>query len=154
VRTAAGAHIYCGRPQEEACSPFQVVVAPGPTTPSTCEAEGDVSPAMDSLVEGVAGMTGYFNIQSKDTFGNNRLEGGDDVSVLAVLSESTLSYRGAVADNGDGTYLAVYTVPRAGTYSMQVTVGGEAIQHCTPPLSNSSVLSREYDGMSEYSPPS
>lgn len=24
VRTAAGAHIYCGLPQEEACSPFEV----------------------------------------------------------------------------------------------------------------------------------
>ncbi|CAM9398051.1 unnamed protein product, partial [Hapterophycus canaliculatus] len=36
---------------------------------------------------------------------------------------------------------------------MQVTIGGEAVQHCTPPLSNDSVLSREYDGMSVYSPP-
>lgn len=39
-------------------------------------------------------------------------------------------------------------------YSMQVTMGGEGIQHCTPPLSNDSVLTREYDGMSVYSPPS
>lgn len=53
-------------------------------------------------------------LKAKDTFGNNRLEGGDDVSVVAVLSESTLAYRGAVVDNGDGTYLAVYTIPRAG----------------------------------------
>lgn len=37
---------------------------------------------------------------------------------------------------------------------MQVAIGGEAVQHCTPPLSNSSVLSREYDGVSVYSPPS
>lgn len=40
------------------------------------------------------------------------------MSVLAVLSDSTststVTYRGAVVDNGDGTYLAVYTVPRAG----------------------------------------
>lgn len=58
----------------------------------------------------------YHTVQAKDTFGNNRLEGGDDVSVLTVLSDSTstLTYRGAVVDNGDGTYLAVYTVPRAG----------------------------------------
>lgn len=41
----------------------QVIVAPGPTTASSSEAEGTASPAMDSLVEGVAGMTGYFNIQ-------------------------------------------------------------------------------------------
>lgn len=53
-------------------------------------------------------------LQAKDTFGNNRLEGGDEVFVLAVLADSSLSYRGAVVDNGDGTYLAVYTVPRAG----------------------------------------
>lgn len=46
---------------------FQVVVAPGPTTSSTSEAEGDASPAMDALVEGVAGMTGYFNIQVTTT---------------------------------------------------------------------------------------
>lgn len=39
------------------------MVTPGPTTASSSEAEGDASPAMDSLVEGVAGMTGYFNIQ-------------------------------------------------------------------------------------------
>lgn len=37
---------------------------------------------------------------------------------------------------------------------MQVMVGGEPVQHCTPPLSNTSVLGREYDGMSVYSPPS
>lgn len=36
---------------------------------------------------------------------------------------------------------------------MQVTIGGEAVQHCTPPMSNSSVLAREYDGISVYSPP-
>ena len=38
-------------------------MAPGPTTASTSEAEGEAAPSMDSLVEGVAGMTGYFNIQ-------------------------------------------------------------------------------------------
>lgn len=38
---------------------------------------------------------------------------------------------------------------------MQVTIGGEAIHHCTPPLSNTtSVLTREYNGISVYSPPS
>lgn len=37
---------------------------------------------------------------------------------------------------------------------MRVTIGGEPVQHCTPPLSNSSVLRREYDGISVYSPPS
>lgn len=39
---------------------------------------------------------------------------------------------------------------------MQVTVGGEAVQHCTPSPSDTvdtSVLSREYDGMTVYSPP-
>lgn len=41
------------------------------------------------------------------------------------------------------------------TFSMQVTVGGEAVQHCTPAPSAASaaVLGREYDGMSVYSPP-
>lgn len=44
-------------------TPTQIVVTPGSTTASSSEAEGDASPAMDSLIEGVAGMTGYFNIQ-------------------------------------------------------------------------------------------
>ena len=42
---------------------LQVIVSPGSTAASTSEAEGDASPAMDSLVEGVAGRTGYFYIQ-------------------------------------------------------------------------------------------
>lgn len=37
---------------------------------------------------------------------------------------------------------------------MQVTIGGEPVQHCTPPLSKASVLTREYDGITPYSPPS
>lgn len=44
------------------CS-IQVVVAPGPTTSSTSETEGDAYPDMDALIEAVAGMTGYFDIQ-------------------------------------------------------------------------------------------
>lgn len=62
-----------------------------------------------------------FTLQAKDAFGNNRLQGGDDVAVHAVLSTlnssssaATVTYRGAVVDNEDGTYLAVYTVPRSG----------------------------------------
>lgn len=39
---------------------------------------------------------------------------------------------------------------------MQVTVGGETVQHCAPAASDTvtSVLSREYDGTTVYSPPS
>lgn len=37
---------------------------------------------------------------------------------------------------------------------IRVKIGGEPVQHCTPPLSNSSVFSRQYDGMSVYYPPS
>lgn len=37
---------------------------------------------------------------------------------------------------------------------MQVTIGGEMVQHCTPPMSNSTALARQYDGISVYSPPS
>lgn len=37
---------------------------------------------------------------------------------------------------------------------MRVTMGNEPIQHCTPPLTNSSIFSRQYDGISVYSPPS
>lgn len=57
---------------------FQVVVAPGPTTSSTCEAEGDASPSMDALTEAVAGMTGYFNIQVMQyvSLDSSRLEPG------------------------------------------------------------------------------
>lgn len=53
--------------------------------------------------------------QAKDAFGNNRLEGGDDVSAMVT---SAVTYRGAVVDNEDGTYKVIYTVPRAGYISM------------------------------------
>ncbi|CAM9122878.1 unnamed protein product, partial [Choristocarpus tenellus] len=53
-------------------------------------------------------------LQAKDTYGNNRMLGRDEVSVQAVLNSSFVQYRGAVVDNDDGTYTAIYTVPRAG----------------------------------------
>lgn len=53
--------------------------------------------------------------QAKDAFGNNRIKGGDEISVQVVLSSAPgISYRATVVDNEDGTYLAIYTIPRAG----------------------------------------
>ena len=36
---------------------------------------------------------------------------------------------------------------------MQVNIGGEPVKHCTPPLSNSSLFHREYDGITVYAAP-
>ena len=48
---------------------------------------------------------------------------------------SNIKYRGNVEDLGDGSYVATYTVPRAGTFTVDVTYGGENILACTPPWS-------------------
>ncbi|CAM9130727.1 unnamed protein product, partial [Phaeothamnion confervicola] len=161
VRTAAGTDIYCGRGQADKCSPFAVVVAPGPTVGSKCEAEGATAPAMDGLTEAVAGVTGYLMVQAKDAFGNNRGVGGDDVAARIVPvspSGSSISsgagYRGAVIDLGNGTYRVVSTVPRAGSYEIALTVNGQQALLCSPPNATFTLTTRQYDGASVYSAPS
>ena len=73
VRTG-GTDIYCGLGEKNKCSPFDLIVRPGQSIASMCEAESNSS--VDSLVKAIAGEIGVFTIQAKDSFGNNRDVGG------------------------------------------------------------------------------
>ena len=84
-----------------------------------------------------AGDVGAFAIMSKDTYGNNRWEGGDAFEVLMVLADDAdIAVRGSVEDFHNGSYLVTYTVPVKGFYEMKVTLDGENVRTCTSPVSS------------------
>ena len=132
-----GTHIYCGRGEADPCSPFALTVEPGAALASACEEESAPAPEADSLVEAAAGDVGAFAIMSKDTYGNNRWEGGDAFEVLMVLNDDAdIAVRGSVEDFHNGSYLVTYTVPVKGFYEMKVTLDGENVRTCTSPVSS------------------
>jgi len=147
-----GNHIYCGQGSADSCSPFDLVVSPGATVASTSEVASLVAPAMDSIVEGVAGEIGYITIQAKDTFGNKKLTGGDNF--LATFTHQTAANskcNGVVLDNLDGTYSVTYTIPMSGTYDVSISLDGETVLYCVNTDGN--LLTRDYDGVSVYAAP-
>jgi hypothetical protein len=164
--TSGGSDIECGRGSNYACSPFTLFVDPGPTVAVTTEAEGALSPLMDGLTEAAAGDMGYFFIQAKDTYGNNRIVGGDDIKAMltfdadpfgkssSMISRNPIQYRGHVVDHTNGTYLVTYTVPRAGTYKVHLTVNNrQRLNSCTPPVNRPEFLKRQYTGLRVYHAP-
>jgi len=164
--TSGGSDIECGRGSAFACSPFTLFVDPGPTVAVTTEAEGALSPLMDGLTEAAAGDMGYFHIQAKDTYGNNRIVGGDDMKAMltfnadpfgkeaSLISRNPIQYRGHVVDHNNGTYLVTYTIPRAGTYKVHLTVNdGQRLNSCTPPVTKPEFLKRQYTGLRVYHAP-
>jgi hypothetical protein len=151
---SGGTDIECGRGSAGACSPFTLFVDPGPTIAQTTEVEGALSPLMDGLVEAAAGDMAYFSIQAKDTYGNNRIVGGDEVrAVLAYDDNRNINYRGHVNDHKNGTYLVTYTVPKAGMYKVDLTIGGQRLNSCTPPVYSPKFRTRQYDGLRVYHAP-
>jgi hypothetical protein len=157
-----GTDIECGRGSAAACSPFTLFVDPGPTVAATTEAEGALSPIMDALVEASAGDMHYFSVQAKDAYGNNRITGGDPLRVsLNYLqggdantdTNANIAYRGHVIDHTNGTYLVTYTVPRAGTFAVDLTLDSQRISSCTPPVPRPAFRTRQYDGLRVYRPP-
>jgi hypothetical protein len=123
---------------------------------------------MDSLVEAAAGDTASFSIQAKDTYGNNRLTGGDAFEVMMTHQiYPQIRYRGTTQDVGNGSYVVTYTIPNAGYYDMSVTFGNEAILTCTDaytftrPNTNhfdggqffGLLFERDYNGIDAYVPP-
>ena len=112
--TIGGTHIYCGMGSSEPCSPFSIVVAPGPTSHETTVATGP------GLSNAVAGVVSSFDIQAKDTYGNNRLVGGDEFDIKLVHKVSGATFGAIVDDNNDGTYAVTYTVLEAGMYQWKL----------------------------------
>jgi len=114
---------------------WPLYVEPSPTDPPTSTAVGT------GLLSAIAGVTDHFTVEARDTFGNLRLKGGDQVSSVAtqiVIGRTLLTdneqstYLGAgsfttdVIDAGDGTYNMSYYPIIAGVYTMSVLVGTSA----------------------------
>jgi hypothetical protein len=148
-----GTDIYCGLGEENKCSPFTLTVLPGATLASKCEAESSFDP-VDNLVEARAGDAGKIYLQAKDSFGNNRRLGGDDVNAkFKDVLNPDVQYRGNVVDRGDGSYIISYSIPLAGDYIVSISVDGEPVQYCVGP-NGQRWNSRNYDGVRVYSSPS
>jgi len=155
VKTA-GTEIYCGLGEVNKCSPFSLFVEPGLTVAQTTEAESRAAPGMDSLVEAGAGDTGSFSIQAKDTFGNNRITGGDTfVTMMTLQSDPSIQFRGTLLDLANGSYVVTYKVPIAGLYDMLVTYGEEEVLTCIDPYKGTKgyLFDRDYDGVDVYVTP-
>ena len=152
VQTASGMDIYCGLGVANKCSPFSLTVAPGVAVGSMSEAQSDLTAVVDSLANAVAGQTGYFKVQAKDAYGNNLLQGGDDVAVNVFLASApTQSYHAAVQDLGAGLYSVIYTIPIVGTYTIAVTINSDPVQLCVTPVLDILGSSRTYNGLNTYS---
>jgi hypothetical protein len=152
--------VYCGLGELNKCSPFALLVLPGPSIPMTSEVESPSKEKMDYLIEAVVGEYGELFIQAKDAFSNNQIIGGDLFKVIFTLkSNSNIQYRGNVDDNNDGTYTVKYTITTAGYYDVAVTLStsstknDESILSCigaTYPF----IYNRVYDGLHQYVTPS
>ena len=87
----------------------------------------------DGLSEAVAGDVARFSIQAKDTYGNNRLTGGDSFQVLLEhTNAANVRYQGNVVDRGNGEYAVDYTAMLAGEYLAKVTLNGLPVLTCQP----------------------
>jgi PA14 domain./Fibronectin type III domain./Filamin/ABP280 repeat. len=147
-----GTDIYCGKGEAEKCSPFRLRVDPGHSVASMSEAESRGAKP-DFMVEARAGETGMIYLQAKDTFGNNRITGGDKVQVIfKLLEDKLIQYRGYVEDNGDGTYFITYAIPIAGQYSVLITLNNEPVKHCIG-HSMPFIFDRIFDGLVTYESP-
>ena len=151
-------HIHCGLGEANKCSPFDLLVVPGPSIPQVSEVESPSTEAMDYLIEAVVGEYGTLFIQAKDAFGNNQIHGGDPFKVIFTLnSDESVQYRGTVDDHGDGTYTVRYTIPTAGHYDVAITLESsdnveESILTCVAAYSPY-VYDRYYDGVDAWVEP-
>jgi hypothetical protein len=153
-----GNEIQCGQ-GESGCSPFNLAVAPAPTTSSMTEVESPAGEAMDYLVEAIAGQQGTLYLQAKDALGNNKDIGGDDFIVsFTSEADSSVIYKGQVDDNKDGTFRIRYTIPVVGNYHVEILLlstaesVGEPVLKCIG-ASEPFVYTREYDGINAYFAP-
>ncbi|KAJ1496493.1 hypothetical protein T484DRAFT_1759845, partial [Baffinella frigidus] len=83
------------------------------------------------IVGGTIDQLLYVEVTTRDTFGNYRTEGGDDVRATAVggwlaspdgFASPTTSVSGSVYDSNSGLYNITYTFTRSGSYVMDLGV--------------------------------
>eukprot|EP00004_Rigifila_ramosa_P012615 TRINITY_DN2742_c0_g1_i2.p1 TRINITY_DN2742_c0_g1~~TRINITY_DN2742_c0_g1_i2.p1 ORF type:complete len:1110 (-),score=206.78 TRINITY_DN2742_c0_g1_i2:46-3297(-) len=97
-------------------SPF-VVPARADADPTRCVVSGT------GATSAVAGETAMFKVIARDRVGDRIVVGGDDV----VASFEGCADNAHVKDNNDGTYSISYNISAAATYTLAVTINGEAI---------------------------
>lgn len=95
-------------------------VNPGPTDPATTT----ITPA-DRFIENTGTSTTTITVQARDQYGNNRLSGGETVTLSSSIS-GTL--QGSVTDNGDGSYTqTLQSTANVETATITGTIGGSNI---------------------------
>jgi len=131
-----GRDIYCGLGAANACSPFSLFVAPGPTVPQVSEIESPAISAMDYLQEAVVGEVSSFYIQAKDAFGNNQISGGDVFNVKltnvgATFAAYTTAGSSCPGTMGTGSLLCITSVS-SGLVVNYMAVSGPGISTAAP----------------------
>ena len=99
-------------------SPFSITVSPGPIDPEKCVLSGPGNTG------GILNQQTFFEIQSMDSFGNERTVGGDnfEISLKGTNSQST-TVAVAVTDLNNGKYDVRYTLNSLGTFTLEVKLG-------------------------------
>ena len=99
-------------------SPYSIEIIAGPVSASNCKAEGK------GLETGRVGDEGVFRILAFDKFSNPIRRGGDvfDVKIVGPFSTAITP-----VDCGDGSYNASYTITKAGSYKITISVNATQI---------------------------
>ncbi|GAQ86232.1 hypothetical protein KFL_002770090 [Klebsormidium nitens] len=106
----------------KAAGPFLGTIASGPTSAALCRLGGT------GLAGSIAAVGSSFTVTAVDSLGNAKSTGGDSFYARALDPSCTPANCSAyVSDNGDGTYRVNYNFANAGTYKMQVMLGGQNV---------------------------
>ena len=99
-------------------SPFSITVSPGPIDPEKCVLSGP------GTTGGILNQQTFFEIQSMDSFGNERTVGGDkfEISLKGTNSQST-TVAVAVTDLNNVKYDVRYILNSLGTFTLEVKLG-------------------------------
>jgi hypothetical protein len=104
-------------------SPKKIPVAAGVTNALYSLVSGDGLQG-GSLRNGTISKT--LTIEARDEYENKKFVGGDRFQVSLALRGGTASHL-PVKDNGNGTYACAYTVDKAGTYSLSITLAADPL---------------------------
>ena len=92
-----------------------------PTEAALCVLSGP------GLEHAVVRHTNSFVIEARDAACNRVVEGGDAFVVAVHCNAQGIRARARVFDNGDGSYLVTYSPPSPGTFTIDVSLRGEAL---------------------------
>lgn len=98
--------------------PFMVTLIEGDTHPS----KTIISNATN---DGTCGVESTFNIVAHDVYGNPRKKGEDKFAVTLIPPQTERAVgpiKGEIKDNGNGTYVVIYTASVAGMYQGDVVL--------------------------------